>query len=749
MFEWKGGGTLVRPDVEHPAFLQPFIDMTVLPDGSLVFGPKGHGVVLWKPGENAVTEIKQPDGLLSNKVYALHLAPDGVIWAGTHSGLSRLIPIGPRRYRVDNFTVKHGLPSNTVNDVYTTPDGSVWVATAKGLFRFREKPDEAPIPAPLFEQVSVNGVPYSAAATHTLPHDSANLVVKFLSLHFRSGGDIPYRFRLLQTGGDTTWTRTHSQTVHFSNLAPGSYRFQVQAQNEEAHWSGTSTLTFAIRPPWWAIWWARTAGATALGALIFAAYRYRIGEIRKESALREEMLRLEQSALQAQMNPHFIFNCLGSIQHFILKNETDAAVLYLARFAKLVRTALNASVNGAVTLAEEVAMLDNYLALEQMRFQKTFDYTIIVDDTLDGRHILLPPLLVQPFVENAVLHGMKAIQKDGHIWVTFRQADGYLYINIRDNGPGLPQEQLESEGKISLGGQITRRRLELLRQEKSKQPLHTVGIRETGNRHRHGGHAPYPAHSKLNTQHSKLKTGNMTALIIDDEPDARGVLKHLLGRFCPHIRVCAEADSVTNGLAAIQQHRPALVFLDIDLREGNGFDILDVYPRPDFRVIFITAHHDFALKAYKYRAFHYLLKPIDPQELIAMANELEPPNGTGVEVFEQMPKSTGDGKILLPTVQGMALVAPDEISYVFADERYATMVLESGEKIFVSRTLQDIQNALPENEFFRPHQSYLVRKGAVRKLQKGDGLTLVLRDKTVIPVSRRQRDEVLHLLGIG
>ncbi|MBK9335760.1 MAG: histidine kinase [Lewinellaceae bacterium] len=508
LFEWKGGSTLVRPDVEHPAFLQPFIGMDVLPDGSLVFGPKGHGVVLWKLGENAVTEIKQADGLLSNKVYAVHVAPNGVIWAGTHSGLNRLTPVGPRRYRVDNFTVKHGLPSNTVNDVRTTPDGSVWVATAKGLFRFREKPGEAPIPAPLFEQVTVHGVAYAAATLHTLPHDSADLVVKFLSLHFRSGGDIPYRFRLLQAGGDSAWTHTHSQTVNFSSLAPGAYRFQTQAQNEEGRWSAVSTLTFTIRPPWWATWWARVAGATALGALAFAGYRYRIGEIQKASKLREELYRLEQSALQAQMNPHFIFNCLNSIQHFILKNETDAAVLYLARFAKLVRTALNASVNGTVTLAEEVAMLDNYLALEQMRFQKTFDYTIAVDDALDGRHTLLPPLLVQPFVENAVLHGMKAIKKDGHIGVTFRQADGYLCVTIQDNGPGLPKEQLETEGKISLGGQITQRRLELLRQGYSGQAAHTVvyGQPENGTGTVVTLRIPPTPNSKLKTQNSKLTT---------------------------------------------------------------------------------------------------------------------------------------------------------------------------------------------------------------------------------------------------
>ncbi len=478
LWEWKAGAGLHRPEIEHPAFQQLFLGIAVLPDSSLVFSPKGHGIVIWKPGSKELTEIGRKQGILYNHVTSLHVTPSGSIWVCTLNGLVKCTPTGPRQYRINQFTVKHGLPSNTVNDVTTTPDGSVWVATAKGLFRFRDNFTEAPIPAPLFEQVSVNGIAYAAAALHTLPHDSANLAIQFLSLHFRSGGDIPYRFRLLQAGSDTIWTHTHSQTVHFSNLAPGNYRFQVQAQNEEARWSTVSTLAFIIRPPWWATWWSRMTAATALGMLAFGFYRYRVGQIKKEGNLREELYRLEQSALQAQMNPHFIFNCLNSIQHFILKNESDAAVLYLARFAKLVRGALNASVNGSITLEDEIKMLDNYLALEQMRFQKTFDYTITANENLDRKNTLLPPLLVQPFVENAVLHGMKTVKKDGHIGVTFQQVDGYLCINIRDNGPGLPQEQLETEDKTSLGGQITRRRLELLQQQTAGPTAVSVTYRE-------------------------------------------------------------------------------------------------------------------------------------------------------------------------------------------------------------------------------------------------------------------------------
>jgi len=234
----------------------------------------------------------------------------------------------------------------------------------------------------------------------------------------------------------------------------------------------------------------------------------------------------------------------------------------------------------------------------------------------------------------------------------------------------------------------------------------------------------------------------MTALIVDDEPDARSALRRLIERFCPQIEVVAEADSVIEALAAIQQHGPAVVFLDVDLRHGNGFDILDAYPHAGFRVVFITAHENFALRAIRYRAFHYLLKPIDPQELVVVANEL----AAAPRPDAHSPALSADGKILLPTMHGAVLVSPDEISHAYSDEGYATVVLESSEKIFVSRSLRELERILPESAFFRPHQSYLIRLGAVRKIQKEDGLTLVLQDKTVIPVSRRNRDHILALL---
>lgn len=467
LVEWVGDSILPAHQ-GHEALRQRINDIELLPDTTLVLCPRGRGVVVWKPGR-APLEINTEQGLLSAGINALHCSPGGVIWACSDRGLNKLTPDGRGGYRVTSYTMKQGLPSNTVYDALSIGD-TVWVATHRGLFRMIERSDTTRMPAPLLASVSVHNALYFPGKLLDLPHDSADVALEFVALHFRSQGQIQYAFRLSPSGANTPWTNTADRRVNFPNLNPGVYRFEVKAQIESGAWSAVAALDIRIRPPWYATWWARGLFALALGLAVFGIYRYRTNQIRTESRLREEMLRLERSALQAQMNPHFIFNCLNSIQDFIQRNERDSAVLYLAKFAKLVRGALNASVAGTVRLEDEIQMLDNYLALERLRFRQAFDYSIDVDEALDTGDVLLPPLIVQPFVENAVLHGMRGKDKDGYIGVRFRQANDYLYIEVQDNGAGWEQRNASGE-KPSLGRSITQRRLDLLNRQSEQEAI--------------------------------------------------------------------------------------------------------------------------------------------------------------------------------------------------------------------------------------------------------------------------------------
>ncbi len=466
---------LLRPEQQHPAFNLPIFDIINLPDSSLALAPKGYGVVIWKPG-SPPRQFSEAQGLVSDQVFRLFAEENGTIWACTEHGASRISPDGRGGYRIENFTVKNGLPSNVVNQV-AVAGGYYWFATDNGLLRLQEKPPVAVMSAPLFELVAVNGRSYQSTVFKgfSLPHDSSNISLEWASIHFRSAGQIQYRYRLRTGNTDTAWTLTTDRRANFANLASGTYQFEVAAQDETGQWSSTSALGFIIRPPWWATWWARSVEAFSLGLLVFGLYRYRTLQIRRENRMKEEMQRLERSALQAQMNPHFIFNCLNSIQNFILQNDALQATQYLSSFARLVRDTLNASVNGWVTLEEEIRMLNNYLALEKLRFKAGFDYAVETEDGLQEFDLRLPPLLIQPLVENAIIHGMKNKDSKGFIRVQFREEGTHLVATVTDNGAGLllgakmPQQD-PSHRPVGMG--ITQSRIALLNQTTIGQALH-------------------------------------------------------------------------------------------------------------------------------------------------------------------------------------------------------------------------------------------------------------------------------------
>ncbi len=458
---WRNG-RYELPDFQHPALRFQANCVEFLPDSSMVIALRGGGLLI-RDKNGQCTHLTTRDGLTSDVLSDLDISPDDKIYACSNTGLNILSRQPAGGWRIETLTMKNGLPSNQVNDVAFLGD-EIWVATDKGIARLRGKPAPVPMPAPVLEKFTVNNRDTIFSPNLRLAHDQNNIALRFFALHFRSGGDIPYRYRLL--GGDTSFVYTHTREVNFVNLAPRQYTFEVQAQNEDGQWSEPSRWPFAIRPPWWATWWFRILVGATLAVALGLFYRNRLRAIRQEAALREKVHAMETSALRAQMNPHFIFNCLQAIQSFIANNDRDAATVYLARFAKLVRLALHGSVDGYHSLADEMAMLENYLYLEQLRFGGTFTFNIRAEAGLDPEQITLPPLLVQPFVENALWHGLKGKKSDGIIEVLFIRKGDLLEVSVTDNGTGFSEGKNASAGTIrpykSMGMMLTQKRLDLL-----------------------------------------------------------------------------------------------------------------------------------------------------------------------------------------------------------------------------------------------------------------------------------------------
>ncbi len=456
-FELKNN-QLVPPQTFHHAFSIRTEDIGELSDGTLVLATKGEGIVLWK--EDYFHQITSSDGLTSDMLENVFVDEQNQIWAGTLEGLNKITRKG-EAFLVEKYTTFHGLPSNEITRV-TAHQGQVWVATTKGLVQWKKKEQSDLSTPPILEAILVNNEPYDFPEKSNLTYEQNDLEIHFLTINYNQNGKIPYRFRL----NNDEWNYTRNRSVNFADLPPNDYQFEVQSQNENGVWSASNILNFQIRPAFWQTWWFILLSVSTAIGLVILIYRKRLQQVKREAQVEKEMNELQRAALRAQMNPHFIFNCLNSIQNFIVQNDSSNATRYLSKFAQLVRGTLNASMEERIPLQNEITMLENYLNLEKLRFKDKFNFTIQVDQQLDLFETTIPPLLTQPFVENAILHAFSENSKTGQIQIAFLKKNETLEINIQDNGIGIFESQQQKKSTEStthkgVGMRISQKRLEL------------------------------------------------------------------------------------------------------------------------------------------------------------------------------------------------------------------------------------------------------------------------------------------------
>ncbi|MCB0707063.1 MAG: response regulator transcription factor [Saprospiraceae bacterium] len=238
--------------------------------------------------------------------------------------------------------------------------------------------------------------------------------------------------------------------------------------------------------------------------------------------------------------------------------------------------------------------------------------------------------------------------------------------------------------------------------------------------------------------------------IIDDESDARQALRTLLSSLCPDVEICGEAESVESGYVLIRQSQPHAILLDISLDDGTGFDLLDKFPRPNFQVIFITAHDEFALKAFRYHALDYLLKPINPVELAQTIDrvKLVMPDDFSSRIRDLLESNRNKhvGKITLSSQEGMIFLRLDQIMRLESDGNYTTFYLKNKESHLVTRPMRDFEELLVEDGFFRLHQSHIINLFYVKKILREDGGYAQMEDDFKIPIARRRKEEFLQLI---
>lgn len=248
------------------------------------------------------------------------------------------------------------------------------------------------------------------------------------------------------------------------------------------------------------------------------------------------------------------------------------------------------------------------------------------------------------------------------------------------------------------------------------------------------------------------KKSMITATIVDDEPYSCEALATLLERYCPDVKVLDICYSASSALQSIKEHKPHILFLDIEMPHMNGFELLEKLPEIDFELIFTTSYDHYAIKAIRFSAMDYLLKPIDTEELQKAVqkavNRMEHPLPQQIEILLQKLNRPiiGVNKIAIPTMEGLQMVLVESIISCASDSNYTILFLKNKQKIIASRTLKEIEEMLDDYSFARVHHSYLVNLNEVEKYMKGEGGYLLMSDRTMVDVSRSRKEILLKRL---
>ncbi len=439
----------------------------------LLLATSGRGLVI--VDSNEVWNISSRDGLPGTICNDICVDQKGDIWLSTNKGISRVSGLhkSARLFSIRNYDFLASTISQRVKKIYLM-DSVVWALSDDGIIYFNYKNVGLSKPPPVYiHGFEVNHKEINGGNKKIFNWEENNIDISFAGLSYQSVKKLRYKYRML--GLDTAWNYTTQTNVIYPKLGAGRYEFQVYAQNTEGIWStAKAKRKFIILAPWWKRRWFIISEIVIVFLILAGIGYFYWQRQRKKSETENKMNQLKLQALQAQMNPHFIFNVLGAIQSFIVAKDTVAAQEYLASFASLVRSTLNHSVKGWVPLEEEIRLLKIYLKLEEMRFELPFIYRFEIDERLDVNVVNIPTMLLQPFIENSIIHGISPAKKQGSLHISIKQQGGNLKCTITDNGVGRQRSNLKpnAEEKIhrSLGVNITDERIKLLKSKSDKEP---------------------------------------------------------------------------------------------------------------------------------------------------------------------------------------------------------------------------------------------------------------------------------------
>ncbi len=433
----------------------------------------GNGLLHYT--RDSVSQVSTQEGLSSNLINCMELENDSTLWVGTNNGLNKVnFQFTGKDIQINSieiYTKRDGLFSNYINDIIFW-NGYLWLALDKDINYLSPYNLIKNIQPPkiFIASVEVSNLDTLLEENDQLAYNENDVKINFKGICYNKPFNKTfYRYKLLRDNKENDWFHTNDVSAQFLDLPSGSYRFIVDARNKNGEWSlSPASFSFEIAAHFSTTLWFKSLILLGLLGILGLFFWYRYRALVREKALQGALFRsknAELSALRNQMNPHFVFNSLNSIQNYIFNKDVEQANFYLSNFSKLMRDSLELSKLDFITMKKEIDFIRNYLELEQMRFPDKFIFEIKVDQALDQAFILIPPLIIQPILENSIKHGFRHIDYTGKLSIKFQKTekDNLIRIRIEDNGKGMltEQRQRESEGFTSHGMGIIKERINL------------------------------------------------------------------------------------------------------------------------------------------------------------------------------------------------------------------------------------------------------------------------------------------------
>jgi len=455
--------------------------ITETPEGNIWLGTVNSGIQIIDPNDTLtfIGSYMENQGLAGSLIVDLLTDHNGDVWAITDKGLSHIIP---STQKVENFGQEYGLIN--LKNLALHDNGEIIIVADRGIYRFRSenihqmsldiKPYFKSIR--IFDKVFDVSDMFSGNKKIVLQPNENFFSIEYGAINFFNPEETEFSYML--EGQDKEWILAGNRKyVSYTNLSGGNYNFKLRA-SVKAETVAEISLPLFVKTPFWKTIIFYVILLILISTIVYILFKRRTYRIKKEEEMktRYNMMinELEMKALRAQMNPHFLFNSLNSIRYYILQEEFDNASDYITKFAKLLRLILHNSRQNQITLSEELEMISIYIEFEQMRFDNSFEYEEVVDAALNLGEIMIQPMTIQPFLENAIWHGLMPKVNDRRLRLELAKDNRLLRITIQDNGVGREYSSRKKSssdlaGTKSYGLQIIRERFEVLSTMRGKR----------------------------------------------------------------------------------------------------------------------------------------------------------------------------------------------------------------------------------------------------------------------------------------